>query len=177
GCDVAAATPATPEVASRLFLGADAFALEPELRRGVETLLLLDLLEHVEDPLDFLLRCRSAFANARRILVTLPARQELWSNYDEHYGHFRRYDLDSARALLARALMPIREIGYCFHSLYAPALVLALLGRPRPVRIAVPASAPSRHLHRFLASWFRLETYLLPRSLPGTSIYALASFR
>jgi hypothetical protein len=46
-------------------------------------ILLRDVVEHIEDAGTFLRDLLRAFPNARHVLIAVPARMELWSNYDE----------------------------------------------------------------------------------------------
>ena len=36
---------------------------------------------------------KGKFENAKHLVITVPARQELWTNYDVFNGHFKRYNL------------------------------------------------------------------------------------
>ena len=102
----------------------------------------------------------------------MPARSELWSNYDEHYGHFRRFDRPGLRALFRSSGFGVLESGYFFHSLYPAALLLKTIHGERAVAIRAPD--PNKvGLHHLVASLFQIEYRLLPRSLPGTSCYAV----
>ena len=69
------------------------FDLPEEERRGVTTLLVLDVIEHLEDPIAFLREVLSSFPDVSSLIVTVPAREELWSAFDDFYGHHRRYTL------------------------------------------------------------------------------------
>jgi len=154
-----------------VFANMDATAL-PD--RGRFTgLMLLDVIEHIEDPIGFVRLLKTAYPNIRHLLVTVPARQEVWSNYDEFYGHFRRYDCSSlGREIGAMGFRP-RHMHYFFHALYpAGRAVLALTGR-RQVRVSAPHSW-QRMLHRALGEAFYWENKVLPGSLPGTSLLCLA---
>lgn len=175
GCDTGNAAPITPAVAPYLLTRQDAFELDAERRDSIDTLLLLDVLEHLPDPVAFLRRCREAFVNARHATITLPARRELWSNYDEYYGHYTRYDTASVRALLDDAGARAEDVGYFFHSLYAPARALAMLGVPRQTRMRAPRRGLASSLHALVGHALRLESTLVPGWVPGSSIYAVAS--
>ena len=83
----------------------DARQLEVAQRNEVRTILLLDVIEHLEDPVAFLAELRSHFPALRHLLLTVPARQELFSNYDEFNGHFRRYDPALLRELLVSYIL------------------------------------------------------------------------
>ena len=63
---------------------------------------------------------RGAFPNAREILVTVPARQEIWSDYDNYYAHVQRYSRGSLEAAPDAQAIRTSDSGYFFHSLYFP---------------------------------------------------------
>lgn len=169
GSEVATPEPISASVGPYLRLGADAFELPEDERRRVRTILLLDVLEHLEDPTAFLRRCRDRFEGCERIVATLPARMELWSNYDEYYGHFHRYRIEEARDLAPSDAFAIEREGYFFRLLYPPARLVKLLGRERPVEVRAP-SPSARWAHRVLGAVFDIEQRLLPRRVAGTSM-------
>ena len=154
-----------------VFAGQDVFALPEDLRRRVTAILLLDVVEHLAAPEEFLATLAARFDRLERIVVTVPARAELWSNYDEFYGHVRRYDRASLRALLEPVGRGGTSSGYFFHALY-PVLRLALALRPdRPIAHAAPRA---RWAHRLAAGLLALEQRALPRSWWGTSLWGVA---
>jgi hypothetical protein len=169
GADLGAAQPITPEVAPFLHLGRDAFTLPAAERRSFRALLLLDVLEHLPAPADFLRTLGAAFENARDFVVTLPARQELWTNYDAFYGHHRRYDLASARALFSPETFEVTSARYLFRLLDLPALALAVTKRGRATSISAPAPR-LRWAHRLLSGIFEREASTLPGWVPGSSL-------
>jgi SAM-dependent methyltransferase len=177
GCETGHPRPLNPEVAPYVMTGTDAATLDPGFAARVDTLLFLDVLEHVDDPAAMLVACRARCPNLRRITITVPARAELWTNYDDHYGHRRRYDLAGVRALAA-CVAPARvDLGYFFHALYPAIRAVALLGRRRAIQVTAPAGRLARAAHRALAAGFTLDARLLPRSLPGSSIVAVLTLR
>ena len=139
--------------------------LAAEHRNRVEGVLLCDVIEHLTDPVAFLRGVREKLPALTGILVTAPARQELWSEWDRHYGHFRRYDLPLLRKTLAQAGFKPQHAGYFFHSLYPPALLLRG-GKLRSTSIKAPSAAG---LHRIVGKAFQIEEMLLPSGFPGTS--------
>ena len=165
--------PALPAAVPYLMLGRDALDLDPAFRGKVTAILLLDVIEHIAEPVGFLAALVGAYPRCRIFVLTVPARQEVWSNYDTYYGHYRRYD----RALLTRTL---REAGldptisrYFFFPLYVAARLLALARRRRAVLVQSP-----RHLglQRALASaFYAVERIVRPfPALPGLSLMAVA---
>jgi hypothetical protein len=132
-------------------------------------MMLLDVLEHVPQPAAFVTLLANAFPHCQHVLITVPARQELWSNYDRYYGHYRRYDLSSGPRLFPSELFELMSARYAFRLLYAPALLLAKLRLDRSVSIAAP-SPLTRPIHRALAGYFRLESVVVSRRAVGTSL-------
>ena len=167
GCDLAKA-PVPGHLREIISTGTHFRALPAETRQAVEGVLLCDVIEHIPDPGAFLLEIRAALPNLRRVLVTVPARQELWSAWDERYGHYRRYDPDSLDADLRRGGFSPVSIRYFFHSLYA---VMYLSRHRRSGTVAAPRWPLA---HRLMAAAFRTEYALVPPSVPGTSLIAVA---
>lgn len=173
GCELAAVH-AMPEVADYVKTAIDATALPAEERQRYHVLLLLDVIEHLPEPAEFICSLAAAFPRAGLLIVTVPAAQELWSNYDEFYGHQRRYSLTMLAQLAARLNSQLLYGSYFFHALYLPARLLTLVGKNRRTKIAAPRSS-QLWLHRMMALAMRLEYTLLPKSVKGTS--AIACFR
>lgn len=162
------------QVAAHVHLGTDACRLPLEFRQRIEVLLACDVIEHVADPVAFLRGLAVAFPNARHLVVTVPARREVWSNYDDYFGHFRRYD----RAGLADELeqggfRPLR-LRYFFHALYG---LMWVLGRLKVQRSVELQPSPRRRLHRWMASVCRWEARMVPGRLWGSSLIAVAERR
>ena len=147
----------------------DALSLSEQERGGYDTALLLDVLEHLPDPRAFLADVAGAFPNLKRILVTVPACAELWSNYDEYFGHVMRYGVDDVRALGTAIRWRTEQCRFFFHALYVPARLLGAIGLKRNTVIEAP-SRWSVPLHSAIAALFVFESRVLPRRLPGTSL-------
>jgi|SRR5450432_3948357 len=170
GVDLGSPVPATSEVAPFLDLGKSAFDLDPAVRSSFTVLLFMDMLEHLPNPEEFLAECETHFPNARHIFVTLPARMEIWSSYDEYYGHYRRYALDAVGGLVGRTQFRLIGSGYFFHLLYAAARVLAATSKARSLRVVAPKVGLP---HTVLGHLLDLEEWLVPRSVHGSSVYAM----
>lgn len=175
GMDVSGSELGTPpvpaELAPHVHVGMDACTLPEAFRARITGLLLCDVLEHVPEPTAFLGRLAAAFPNARHLLVTVPARREVWSNYDDHFGHFRRYDRPMLTRELATAGFAVLRQRYFFHALYALMAVLNRLGIKRSVEQKAPGNAG---LHGLMAQLCRWEARLLPAALAGSSLIAVA---
>ena len=85
---------------------------------------LFDVLEHIEDDREFLLRLRSIASQKHLLLISVPACQWLFSSHDELLHHYRRYSKRSLRTLLANAGYATVKSSY-FMSLLFPGVVLS----------------------------------------------------
>jgi hypothetical protein len=168
-----ATTPPLEELVAHVFHGQDACELPEQVRNDIGGVMLLDVIEHIADPVEFLTRLLNRLPNVRAALITVPAHSELWSNYDEFYGHHRRYDrLTLAETVSASGLRPVR-LSHFFHALYPAARLLAKFGAQRPVKVSAP-SGPWKAVHALLGAGFVLESAVLPARWPGTSLMCAA---
>jgi hypothetical protein len=169
GVEMGHPRPITPAVGPYLIGGRDALTMEPEFRRQVRAIMLLDVLEHLPEPASFMASLAAAYENCDDFLITVPARQELWSNYDEYYGHFRRFDRKTALELFQREMFEATSVRYVFRLVYLPGLLLSRTGRGRSVVLRGPSPA-MRPIHKVLTAYFRLETAVVPQWVAGTSV-------
>lgn len=152
--------------------GTDAVNLPAEHRNRVTGLLLLDVIEHLPNPAEFLKTLEQYFPSVSAVVITVPAAQEIWSNYDVYYGHHRRYSLRMLQELGAELNWQQGRLGYFFHLLYIPARLLALFGADRKTRI-IPPKENWRWLHKVIAGVNRLDNLVLPRRIKGSSAFAV----
>jgi cyclopropane fatty-acyl-phospholipid synthase-like methyltransferase len=152
-----------------VYTGVSATELTAAEREPFNTLLLLDVIEHLPDPVGFLSTLKAAFPNVSRMIITVPARTELWSNYDRFYGHHRRYDLDSLREVIDAIGGTALCLQYFFRILYLPARLTLALRHRRPVRIRAPRSS-MKAIHYLISQVCLADFFLLPRRIWGTSI-------
>jgi SAM-dependent methyltransferase len=169
GCDLAYA-PIPDHLRSVVLAHTDFAELPIDRRQKIRGVLLCDLIEHLPEPIEFLHRIKTALPALERVLVTVPARRELWSNWDRHFGHFLRYDLRLLRETLDAAGFKPLFGGYFFHSLYLPAFLLR--GSRRSIAVNPPSSL---WLHVIAGAAFRLEEMITPSVVPGTSAIITAS--
>lgn len=155
-----------------LFFGIDFEELSSIIKEETEVILLCDVLEHIPHTEEFLTRIQRTFPHAQHVLVTVPARKELWSNYDEYYGHITRYSRVTLRKVLEGVGYKVSYMSYFFHLLYVPARILTLLKRNRNIIIHSPRGM-ARVLHQILATFFVIEQKLLFRVMGGTSLVCL----
>ncbi len=173
GCELAD-VPVLDGVKQFIHANMDANKMPDAFRFQFDTMLLLDVIEHIENEKDFLNTLLANYPNVKHVIITVPSRLEIWSNYDEFYGHFRRYSLHSLTQLLTSCNLQTGSLKYFFHSLYLPALLQKKLNIKREIKIASPKGI-SKTIHKMLASFFKAEAALIPNSFYGTSIIAVAN--
>ena len=138
-------------------------------RDDYDVILLLDVLEHISEPTIFLKKLSTDFPNVNRIIVTVPAREELWSNYDEHYGHFKRYTIEMLDFISHNIKWKIEKQSYFFHTLYFPAWILTRIAKRRKIRINAPTGF-NIILHKLFSYVMIFDYILLPSKFIGTSV-------
>jgi hypothetical protein len=102
----------------------------PDASYRPELILLLDVLEHLEDPFVLLAQLgRERLADGGRIVITVPAFQPLYTEHDRALKHFRRYSRSQAAELARAAGLRVIDSGYLFSSLLLPRAASALKER------------------------------------------------
>lgn len=96
-----------------------------------DLVVLMDVLEHVEEPEKLLaeLLQHPAVGPETRFFITVPAFQSLYTVHDELLGHYKRYTYRSLRKLLTGKAITGIEGGYCFNSLLIPRSISKLKER------------------------------------------------
>jgi hypothetical protein len=94
---------------------------------------------------------------------------ELWSNYDEHYGHHSRYCQETVSTLAHDANLVLEQSSYFFKLLYLPAYIMSLLRMKRGLSVRYPTEA-THGVNKLLARYFVWEAATLAPELYGTSI-------
>ncbi len=120
-----------------------------------DTILMLDVLEHLPDPDAALRHAMRLLAPRGRLIITVPAFRCLWTTHDDLNHHFTRYTRRSFRQL-AHGVARIQQDRYLFHWLFLAKLLVrakeALFKTtPRPPRV------PPRWLNRLLYRVTRCE--------------------
>lgn len=77
-----------PEVETRLL---DLDGSAPSLHRSVETVLAINVLEHIEDDVAALRALSEHAVPGGTIVLWVPGYQQLYGDFDRRVGHFRRY--------------------------------------------------------------------------------------
>ena len=89
---------------------------------SIDSCLLLDVLEHIEDDKAFLDLINKKIKASGELLITVPAFMLLWSSEDTYAGHYRRYTKKQLGKLLQEQKFEVLHINYFFSFLYFPIL-------------------------------------------------------
>ncbi|WP_213741199.1 class I SAM-dependent methyltransferase [Bradyrhizobium sp. dw_411] len=170
--------PVRPGLEPFVRVGTDATSLPQNIRERTSTILLLDVLEHIQNPDAFLASLMDAYPSVEHFIVTLPARMELWSNYDDYYGHFLRYDANAVRALAKACNLHVVSLKYFFNALYPVMASMVWRSQTRTLETRPPSGAILRGLHALVGASFSLEERIpFMGAVPGTSLLAVLSPR
>jgi SAM-dependent methyltransferase len=127
-----------------------------------DLILLLDVVEHLRDPLGALRRAREILNPGGTILITVPAFRTLWTRHDALNHHFTRYTKASVADLARAAGIPARESRYFFHWLAPVKLAVRAFEALGMGGSAVPGIPPGP-VNAAAYSWSRLEQRLTRR--------------
>lgn len=80
-------------------------------------ILMMDVLEHIEDDIDFLIEMKDYQKKNTVILIMVPTFQALFSLHDKQLKHFRRYSYKSLHQVLEHAGYEITDWSYFYFCL------------------------------------------------------------
>jgi SAM-dependent methyltransferase len=135
-------------------------------RRLFDTIIYVDVLEHIEDDRGELIRASAHLRGNGRVIVLSPAHQRLFTVFDSAIGHFRRYDRPTLKSIAPESFR-LERIRYldCV-GLCASASNLLLL------RQSMPSAAQLRFWDRWIVPVSRVLDPIFFYSL-GKSILAV----
>jgi 2-polyprenyl-3-methyl-5-hydroxy-6-metoxy-1,4-benzoquinol methylase len=85
---------------------------------------LFDVLEHIEDDINFLKQIKNVLQFNGRLYLTVPAYNWLWSVEDEITGHYRRYNLQKLTRMFIELGYKVDYASYFFSFLPLPIFLL-----------------------------------------------------
>ena len=130
--------------------------------RKYSLILMLDVLEHLQDPVAALRGVRDLLEPNGTFVITVPAFMLLWTNHDSLNHHFTRYTLRRFRGLAMQAGLRVTEQQYFYHWIFPAKIAVRLYegafqSKPRPAKV------PSSVINSFLFSLSRFEQKTLGR--------------
>jgi SAM-dependent methyltransferase len=145
-------------------------------RAHYRTALLLDTLEHIRDPVEFLRSTAYHLQPGGALLLNVPAWPWLYSRYDRAQGHIKRYTRGMLNHELAAAGLRLVRAGYWGLSL-VPVLLLrkGILSLTPPARVVQVGFEPGTPwIRRAFDRLRQVECALRPLWPLGISLVALA---
>ncbi|MBI4697790.1 MAG: class I SAM-dependent methyltransferase [Nitrospirae bacterium] len=100
----------------------DAFSL-PFKEKSFDIVGLFDVIEHFDDDRSILTEAKRVIKPGGIIVITVPAREELWHYFDIKAHHKRRYSKVNLKSLLSSAGFATRANEYMFSLLYIPIML------------------------------------------------------
>ena len=138
--------------------------------RKSKVILLNDVLEHIESPVDFLKRIAENSDSGATFLITVPAHQHLWSNHDVHLRHFRRYTRKTLKEDIETSGLRIVEMKYIYWTLYPFVLFYR-----KVLRHQQGSNLKQRPiLDSLFSGLMTIEEWFPNFDLPGVSIWCIA---
>ena len=136
-------------------------------------ILMLDVLEHMPEPVRAIRYALHLLDSSGVLLITVPAFTLLWTTHDTINQHYTRYTKKSFRRLASQAGLHITSERYFFQLLF-PAKIATRIAerifRTQPVPPEIPAAWANELLYRL--SRLEQETWgRLP--IPGSSLMVL----
>jgi 2-polyprenyl-3-methyl-5-hydroxy-6-metoxy-1,4-benzoquinol methylase len=150
------------------------FDKSPELQGRYDVVFLLDIIEHVEDPVAFMNAAAFYSKPTGVIVINVPSVPSLASAYDQAVGHLRRYTKTSLRRDMADAGLEIIRIAYWGMSLL-PLLALrkVLTSFKTENLIARGFNPPGRLADKILRMAMTAELAVTHEMPWGTSLLAV----
>jgi SAM-dependent methyltransferase len=175
GVELANAQPLV-SVRDHVRVGIEAWELSLTERMRYDTILLFDVIEHIPAPAAFLQRLSAGFPNLSHVIITVPACQELWSNYDECYGHCRRYSLEILKSTPIALGADCIWASYFFHLAYPVGWAAAHLAKKRETKLHAPQGI-GKWLHKLISWAMIIDYYIMPGYVPGMSALSCFSLK
>ncbi|NJN30977.1 MAG: class I SAM-dependent methyltransferase [Synechococcales cyanobacterium RM1_1_8] len=99
------------------------FSRHPSFIEKYDLLMLMDVIEHIEDEVEFLITVGQHLRPNGHVLIGVPMRQHLYSAYDKADGHYRRYSQERLKSITLASGFEIEQFIQWGHA-YLPLLLL-----------------------------------------------------
>ncbi|MGL4956955.1 MAG: class I SAM-dependent methyltransferase [Bacteroidales bacterium] len=148
-----------------------------------DIILLLDVLEHIEQPKEFLehLKQSKLMNDKASIIITVPAFQSLYSAHDVWLGHYKRYSQSELIASLEQLGFKIVSSGYFFTSLLILVFIKKKLEHilPQKQQSGIGTWRGGVFLSTVLSVILRIDYLLFSKLLrcKGLSVYAICQLK
>jgi SAM-dependent methyltransferase len=121
-----------------------------------DTIVCINVLEHLENDLNALLKMKDIVASGGRIIIMVPAGSKLFNNMDKSAGHHRRYDKEDLKRLAEKA-----ELKIIYHSYFNMFGILPYYLKGRTLAGENGAITYSSTLNNINSKFYNFATVLL----------------
>lgn len=144
--------------------------------RRYSLILMLDVLEHLPDPVAALAHATSLLETDGVLLATVPAFRTLWTRHDDLNHHYTRYTRRTFRSVADAAGLRVTSARYFFHWLAAAKIATRIRETLLPGKPDVP-SVPPAPINGVLYALSRIEEHLVGAArIPfGSSLLAVGT--
>ncbi len=95
------------------FIECDLINFDFDRYTDIDTIIFMNVLEHIEDDLGFLIKIRELMARTgAKMLLLVPAHMWLFGTCDSEVGHFRRYSKQTLAKVLSKAGLVAKNSRY-----------------------------------------------------------------
>jgi SAM-dependent methyltransferase len=151
----------------------------PDLLKKYSAVLLMDVIEHIDDDVDFLKTATRYLKPGGIVVINVPALMSLFSNYDREAGHVRRYDKKMLSEVFEKAGISTLKMVYWGGSLLPVAMLrkLVLSFTPKDKIISRGFKPPGNLVNKSFKLLMNLETGLPFNPVLGTSLLAIGKIK
>lgn len=143
-----------------------------------DTVLLMDVLEHVDDDVGLLREYVEKVPKGSRFLISVPAFDFMWSGHDEFLDHKRRYSLSQLESVVTATGLTVVKGAYYFGGVFPLAFATRAVGKMVGRKDEAPKSQLRNHhpaVNEFLASISQAElAFFESNKLGGLTVFCLA---
>jgi SAM-dependent methyltransferase len=142
-----------------------------------QTILLLDVLEHIKDPIAFLEAVYFHLKPGGKVIINLPACQFFYCGYDRVAGHVKRYAVSKIKDELQQSGFKVEDVVY-WGGVLVPLLLMRKMYMPfckdtHAIKYGFQSS--STLINSLFLLLMKIELKINPRPFIGTSLLVLAS--
>jgi SAM-dependent methyltransferase len=155
----------------------DIHECHPALKEAYDFIILFDVLEHIQNPSQFLHAVVYHVKPGGWLFINAPAGPWLFSRYDAAQNHFRRYHKPMMRTELGQHPLKIQDMRYWGLGL----LPFAFMRKFQPSRnysdeevLRRGFAPPTAWMNLWLLKWMRAETAHLQNPILGSSLMVFA---
>ena len=136
------------------------------MAESMDTVVCLNVLEHIEDDMQGLRNIHSALRRDGRAIVLVPHGQEIFGTLDVALGHYRRYSHEELKDKMERAGFRVEKI-LNFNRISRPGWYVS----GRILKSTTLSALPMQMFDQLVWLWRRIDQHL---PWPPTSLIAIA---